>query len=81
MPKGKDIKQTDETDILKLIEMAKKEIKSGKAQYDTFEKGRAAELYQIRCWIIAHSPEWRSKGSAMIKEEMDRLESVGATHY
>ena len=73
MTKGKEIKQTDETEILKLVAMARYEIKSGKVKYPTWEKGKEAELYQIRCWIIAHSPLWRSNGYEKIVEEMKRL--------
>jgi len=74
MPKGQDNKQTDETDMSKLMEMAKREIESGKVKYCTiFETGKEAELYKIRCWIRDHSPQWRSNGWEMIVKEMKRL--------
>ena len=73
MPKGNEIKQTDETDIVKLAAMATHEIASGKVVYVMLEKGRKAELQKILMWIVAHSPAWRSKGSDKIREEMRRL--------
>ena len=73
MPKGQEIKQTDEISIKKLVEMAKEEIASGKVQYPNFGNDKEAELYKIRRWIITHSPHWRSSGVKTIIEEMKRL--------
>jgi hypothetical protein len=73
MSEENNVEQTYEENLLILLEMAKKEIASGKVQYVTLEKGKAAELYKIRRWIIEHSPKWRSEGSGKIVQEMMRL--------
>ena len=66
-------KQTAETDLAKLVAMAKDEIFSGKAKYFTLEGGKQGEQKKILMWIVERSPKWRSDGSAAIREEMRRL--------
>ena len=74
MPKGEGTKQTSETDISRLVEMAKEEIASGKVKYFSFDDDvKQAELNKIVMWIVEHSPVWRSNGSTAIREEMRRL--------
>jgi len=73
MPTSKKAVQTNEANVLTLVKMAIAEIESGKAKYVTFEEGKAAELFQVKSWIIAHSPVWRSKGHEMLLKEMKRL--------
>jgi len=73
MPKGQEIKQTSEENIAILAETARAEIVSGKVNYVCFKHGKQAEQEKIMRWIIAHSPKWRSDGSAKIEKEMRRL--------
>ena len=73
MPKGNTVKQTSETDLVKLVELAKAEIASGKVSYISLEYGQQAEQSKHLQWIIAHCPHWRSAGSDEIIKHMRKL--------
>ena len=78
MPKGKVIKQVSETDIVKLVEMAKKELAEKKVDYITFKRSEEAEEYKILCWIRDHSPKYRSDGMEVLEKKYRNL--LGSNH-